>query len=373
MKYRKFGNTGVEISALGFGCMRLPEMEKDGTWQIDDDKAIPMIHRAIALGVNYIDTAHGYCHGNSEYTVGKAVKAYRDKVHVSTKLPTWKVTNQSDYRKLLEEQLKKLDMDHIDFYHFHALSRQSYRNTVLKHNLLDEALKAKSEGLIRHISFSFHDIPEAMKEIIDSGVFESVLCQYNLLDRTNEEMITYAASKGLGVVIMGPVGGGRLSSPSELITGMAASSSQSTPEIALKFVLANPSASCALSGMNKIEHVEENARVASLDPESFKEDHDKIKQKSEEMKKLSELYCTGCNYCMPCPEGINIPHVFSLMNFHKVYGLTAHAKARFAKLGPESKESRSPADCKECGLCEPKCPQNIKIREKLKETLKELS
>ncbi|MDD5603040.1 MAG: aldo/keto reductase [Eubacteriales bacterium] len=373
MKYRKFGNTGQKISALGFGCMRLPEVEENGVWRIDEDKAIPMLHRAFELGVNYFDTAYGYCHGNSEYAVGKAIKGFRDKVMLSTKLPTWKVAARSDYRKLLEEQLKKLDTDHIDFYHFHALNKTNYRNTVLKFNLLDEAAKAKSEGLIRHISFSFHDKPEVMKEIIDSGAFESVLCQYNLLDRTNEEMISYAAAKGLGVVIMGPVGGGRLSSESELITGMAASDSKSTPEIALKFVLGNPSVSSALSGMNMMAHVEENARVASMDPGSFVQDHEQINRKSEEMKKLSELYCTGCNYCMPCPAGINIPHVFSLMNYHNVYGLTSHAKARFAKLGPESKEGHSPADCRECGICETKCPQNIKIIEKLKETMAALS
>jgi len=373
MQYRKFGNTGINISALGFGCMRLPEYEKDKKWYIDEDKAIPMIHKAFELGVNYVDTAYGYCHGNSEYTVGKAIKGFRDKVYLSTKLPTWMVKETGDYRRLLEKQLEKLGEDYIDFYHFHSLNKNSFENIVLKYNLLDEAQKAKDEGLIKHISFSFHDKPEVMKEIIDTGAFESVLCQYNLLDRTNEEAIAYAVSKGLGTVIMGPVGGGRLAAPSELISRMSSSGSGSTPEIALRFVLGNPNVNCALSGMSTISMVEENTKVASMDPQLYKDDWDKINRMVEETKKLSELYCTGCNYCMPCPTGINIPHVFSLMNYHKVFGLTEYAKSNFSRLGPEAKTGRSPADCIECGVCETKCPQKILIREKLKETLKELA
>lgn len=372
MQYRKFGNTGIQISALGFGAMRLPEYEKDGQWFIKDE-AIDMIRRAFDLGVNYIDTAYPYCHGNSEYVVGKALKGYRDRVYVSTKIPVWSVKQQSDYRRFLEEQLKKLDVDYIDFYHFHGINKYRWEETILKLNLVDEAEKAKSEGLIKHISFSFHDNPDYLKVLVDTGVFESVLCQYNLLDRSNEEGMAYAASKGLGVVVMGPVGGGRLDAPSEAISGMAGGNVKSTPEVALRFVLGNTNVHCALSGMNSIQMVEENAKVASSDLTLYKEDWDKINAMINETQKLAELYCTGCNYCLPCPKGINIPNIFSLMNQHRVFGLTEMAKSRFKKiLDPGSKEV-SPAECSECGACEKKCPQRIKIREKLKETLKELA
>lgn len=372
MQYRKFGNTGVSISSLGFGAMRLPEFEKDGKWHVDEDKSIRMIHRAFDLGVNYIDTAYGYCHGNSEYVVGKALNGYRDKVNLSTKMPTWLVKETGDYRRLLEEQLRKLGVEYIDFYHFHGLGKQRWEDTVLKFNLLKEAQKAKDEGLIKHISFSFHDKPEVLKELIDAGIFETVLCQYNLLDRSNEEAIAYAREKGVGTVIMGPVAGGRLAAPSEIITRSVKGEVKSTPEVALRFVLGNPNVSCALSGMNSMEMVEENAKVASIEEPLTKEEWDKINAMLAETKKLADLYCTGCNYCTPCPQGIRIPEVFSMMIRHKVFALTESAKREFKRLGIDEWLGKSPVDCIECGVCETKCPQNIKIREQLKQVIQEL-
>lgn len=372
MQYRKFGNTGAMISALGFGAMRFPEYEKDGEWYIKEEEAIQMVHRAFDLGVNYIDTAYGYCHEKSEVVVGKALKGYRDKVYLSTKLPVWKVNETADYRRLLEEQLRKLDTDFIDFYHFHALSRERWENIVLKYNLLDEAVKAKQEGLIKHISFSFHDEPQFLKELIDVGIFETLLCQYNLLDRSNEEAIAYAHQKGLGTVIMGPVGGGRLAAPSEFFTSALGGKSNSTPEVAMRFVLGNPNVSCSLSGMSSMEMVEENTKVASNGEPLSREEWRKIDKMLEETKRLADLYCTGCDYCLPCPKGIKIPHVFKLMNYHKVYGLTEYSKKEFRKLGEGSDSGASPDACVNCGICETKCPQKIQIREQLKQTLKEL-
>lgn len=370
MQYRKFGNTGVEISALGFGAMRLPEVEeKDGTWRIDEEKSLAAIHQAFELGVNYIDTAYGYCHGNSEAMVGKALKGWRDRVYVSTKMPTWMVEKTSDYRRLLEEQLARLDVDYIDFYHFHALGRERFENVVLKHKLLDEAEKAKAEGLIRHISFSFHDEPAVLKALVDVGIFSSLLCQYNLLDRANEEAIAYAHAKGLGVVIMGPVAGGRLAASSPTIQELLGDRRVSTPELALRFVLANPGVSCALSGMTSQEMVVENAAAASVETPLTSQELERINLALEEHKRLAELYCTGCDYCMPCPNDVNISLNFRLMNYHRVYGLTEYARKEYQKLGTNGdSKGRKAEDCVECGICEDLCPQQIKIREQLKET-----
>ncbi|NMB24877.1 MAG: 4Fe-4S dicluster domain-containing protein [Firmicutes bacterium] len=370
MQYRRFGNTGVKISALGFGAMRLPELEeKDGSWRIDEEKALAAIHQAFELGVNYIDTAYGYCHGNSEAMVGKALKGWRDRVYVSTKMPTWMVEKTSDYRRLLEEQLVRLGVDYIDFYHFHALSRERFENVVLKHKLLDEAQKAKAEGLIKHISFSFHDEPEVLKELVDVGIFSSLLCQYNLLDRANEEAIAYAHGKGLGVVIMGPVAGGRLAASSPTIQKLLGERRVSSPELALRFVLANPGVSCALSGMTSAEMVVENARAASVETPLTSEELTRINLALEEHKRLAELYCTGCDYCMPCPNDVNISLNFRLMNYHRVYGLTEYARNEYQKLGTNGdNKGRKAEDCIECGICEELCPQKIEIREQLKET-----
>lgn len=370
MQYRKFGNTGFEISALGFGAMRLPHKNVDGQNVIDEELSIAMMHRAFKAGVNYVDTAFMYCGNLSEVVVGKALKGWRDKVRLSTKLPTGRVKQRDDFRRVLDEQLTKLDTSHIDFYHFHGLDRDQLLKTVLPMKLDEEMSRAKSEGLIRHISFSFHDKPEAMRTIVDSGLFESVLCQYNLVDRTNEDAIAHAQSKGLGVVVMGPVGGGRLAAPMEDLHGRA---SGGTPRLAIRFVLSNPNVSCALSGMSTMEHVLENVSTASENSSLSDDELRRMDSAIESRKRLVSLYCTGCGYCMPCPHGVNIPVCFECMINHKVYGFTDYAMRRYRAIGDQWLKGKRADACVECGECEPKCPQKIPVRQKLKETAGELN
>jgi len=372
MEYHNFGNTGVKVSALGFGAMRLPEVEIKGKYQVKEEESIEMIQRAFELGVNYIDTAYPYCHNQSELIVGKALQGWRDKVYLSSKMPTWFVKKRSDYRRFLEEQLKKLKVEYIDFYHFHGLDEDRFKNIVLKHNLLREARKAKEEGLIKHISFSFHDKPEVMKRLIDIGIFESVLCQYNLLDRSNEEVMAYAQSKGLGVAVMGPVGGGRLAT-SGILREIPVGNVKSTPELALRFVLANKNVSVALSGMENIEMVEENVRVASSSEHLTNEELQIMENFIEGRKRKEEIPCTMCGYCQPCPNDVAIPEIFQLMNYYTIYGLKEYARKEYQNIGVGTlwsgdKDERQKADaCVECGRCEEQCPQKIKIMEKLKE------
>jgi len=362
MRYRDYGNTG-KISALGFGCMRLPEVEKDGEWHIDDEKCIPMLRRAAELGVNYFDTGFYYCHHNSEAAVGRALKPIRDRVMISTKLPMGWANKRGDYRKGLEKSLKELDTSYIDYYHFWSLDRETFDEKVVKLGLLDEARKAKEEGLIRHISFSFHDDAGAIKHIIDRGeIFETMLVQYNLLDRSNEEMIAYAASKGVGVAAMGPVGGGRLAAPTGLggsLTGKA----MPTYELALKFVLGNPNVSCALSGMRTMDDLLKNVALASGEAPIGEDDWKQLGDGLEQLRRFSDLYCTGCGYCQPCPAGIDIPEIFSAYTFHNVYELSGQAKHMFGKL--LEKGEKTFKDCQDCGICEGKCPQHLAIRKEL--------
>ena len=370
MQYRKFGNTGKMISSLGFGCMRLPEFEKDGKWYIDEEKAIPMLHKAYEAGVNYFDTAHMYCHDNSQFTLGRAMKSIkREDVMIATKQPLHLVEKTSDYRKVLEEQLRRLDMSYIDFYHFHGLNKGGYDDKVKRFNLMAEVQKAIDEGLIKHMSFSFHGDPADIPYMIEQGeIFSSVLLQYNLLDRSNEEAIKYLAEKGLGVVAMGPVAGGRLSAPSTKLSENLLENKESvaTYELALRFVLGNPNVSCALSGMTSMDTVEKNLKSADSEPMTEK-DFANAKAVMEDMKKFSDLYCTGCDYCMPCPQGIKIPRVFNAYTYHNVYGLSDHAKHMYGEIGNNERAGAAVSECIECGECESKCPQHIKIIEKLKE------
>ncbi len=369
MRYRKFGNTGAMVSALGFGCMRLPEFQDEqGNWQVDQEKTNEMLMRAYELGVNYFDTAYFYCHSNSEIAVGKALKGVRDKVYISTKCPLELVNSPEDYEKILDDSLRKLDSDYVDFYHFWGINQKTFDEKIVPLGLLEKAKALKEKGKIRHISFSFHDTPEALKHIIDhgEGYLESVLLQYNLLDRTNEEMIGYAAQKGLGVVVMGPVGGGRLAAPTQLGEKLGTGSLH-TYELALRFVLGNPGVCVALSGMENPQMVEQNAAVGSLETPMSEAQWRQVGTSLEELKKFSELYCTGCNYCQPCPRNIKIPTIFQAYTYHNVYGLTELAKKTYLNYVNNEKEPGATcADCIDCGQCEEKCPQHLKIRDLLR-------
>ena len=375
MKNNEFGKTGIKMSNLGFGAMRLPMRGEGDTREINDDLAIPLMRRAFDLGVNYIDTAPYYCDKLSEGAVGRALKGYRDKVYVSTKNP---IENASadDWMKRLESSLKNLDVDYIDFYHFWGINLNGFRDwEKLTDGPLQAAEKAKAQGLIKHLSFSYHDSAENLRYILDSGRFESILIQYNLLDRSNEENIAYAKEKGLGTVIMGPVAGGRLGTPSDVIRGLLKDKPASTAEMAMRFVLANPNVDVSLSGMENLAMLEENAKIASREDFLSAEELATVNKMMEENKKLAQLYCTSCNYCLPCPQDINIPHIFGIMNNHRVYGLTDHAKGTYQDMmrGGGWVKSADASKCTECGVCETKCPQKLKIIEQLKETHKTLA
>jgi len=373
MRTHPFGNTGANVSALGFGAMRLP-MTPDGE-HVDEDRAIPVIHRALELGVNYLDTAPYYCKTESEIVLGKAIKGWRDRIYLSTKNPLEDAT-AGTFRRFLETSLRKLDVEYVDFYHMWGISWAKYqeKGVDVPGGPLHEARKAKEEGLIRHISFSFHDTPEALVRLIDTGNFESMTVQYNLLDRANEAGIALAAARGLGVVIMGPVGGGRLAETSPEIRRLLPKGVAGSPELALRFVLSNPNVHVALSGMGTIQMVEENAATASReDPLSAQERTD-IARAMDQLAALADLYCTGCGYCMPCPNDVNIPENFKYMNYYRVYGIAEYARDAYAQLGQKGhwiKGLKADA-CIQCGECEPKCPQRIPIIAQLEEVTRTL-
>ncbi len=368
MQYRDYGKTGAKVSALGFGCMRLPE--KDG--HVLTDEAVAMIRRGIELGINYLDTGKWYCHQESEKTLGAAVKGLdRSKLYISTKYAMEEPTAE-DMREKFETSLELMGLDYVDFYHVWGISWGSWTEKLsAKGGPAETFLKLKEEGLARHLSFSFHSKPEEMKQLVDTGVFESVLCQYNLLDRKNEPSIAYAREKGLGVAVMGPVAGGRLGVPSDTFGGMLGGEERvSTPELALRFVMSNPNVSVALSGMSTMQQVEENCATASRDSFLSDEERGLVEKSMEENKRLAELYCTGCKYCEPCPNKVMIARTFELMNQHRVYGLTGHAKRGYKAIveGRKNIKGKAADACVECGECEEKCPQKLKIIEQLKES-----
>jgi len=368
MEYRPYGRTGLKLSALGFGCMRFPN--RGG--HVDEDQTIEMLRYAIDHGVNYLDTAYFYSNGESEIVIGKALKdGYREKVVLSTKNPVHE-PDGAKWRAKLDEQLRKLDVDRIDVYHFHGIGWQTWTEKLdVRGGPADQMRRAQEEGIIGHRAFSFHDAPENLLKLVDTGFFAGVLLQYNLLDRANERGIAYAHEYGMGVVVMGPVGGGRLAAPSGEIAKLLPHPVQSTPDAALRFVIGNPNVTVALSGMSNLQQVKENIATASDAAALSEADWQQIGRNLDEVKKLADLYCTGCNYCMPCPNGVDIPRNFQLMNYHRVWGLTDYAKGRYAdlqhkKIGAETVEAWAAA-CIACQKCEPKCPQNIPIAKQMED------
>ncbi|MBQ7394637.1 MAG: aldo/keto reductase [Lentisphaeria bacterium] len=369
MQYCDFGKTGVKISRLGFGTMRLPINDDPALKDRTDDleEAANLVAAGVDAGITYVDAAWGYCGGRCEKAVGMglAQDRRRDRIVLSTKLPTWLVQEPDDFFRFLEQQLERLQTDHIDFYHLHALNQDRWDNIVRKFKLIDLAEKALDQKMIRHLSFSFHDTPALMKEIIDTDAFSSVLCQYNLLDRTLVEGFEYAHKKGLGVCIMGPVGGGRLAFKEGVFENV--SSRWTTPELALKFVLSNPAVSCALSGMGNMEMLEDNVRVAS-DPDPLTpEELAAVEELEAKLNELKTVYCTGCAYCQPCPKEVRIPDIMTSLIYDKVYGMPDAGKLCYSQIGDRFHPGTAANACSQCGLCEKKCPQKLPIRELLKD------
>ncbi len=371
MKYRKFGNLGWEVSALGFGAMRLPTV--GDTNEIDEELAMAMIHRAIDGGVNYVDTAWGYHYEKSEPFVGRALKGgYREKVHLATKLPVWMVKTADDFDRLLDEQQRRLDVEKIDLYLLHALNTERWEN-VRNLGILDWAEKRKAEGRFSHLGFSFHDEYATFNRILnDYDHWEFCQLQHNYMDteyQQGQRGVDEAAARRMGVVVMEPIRGGSLAmDPMPALVAEALKASGrgwSAAEWALQWVWNQPQVSLALSGMSTMQHVEENLVAADRSgAESFSQkDLDTIAAVKEAFKSLSPIPCTHCEYCLPCPSDVAIPSIFKLYNTSKMFSAEKGSNWQYTS---NIKEENRANLCVECGQCEDACPQSIEIIEWLK-------
>ncbi len=365
MQYRRFGRLDLQVSALGFGCMRLPVIDgKSGN--IDQAEASRMIRHAIDQGVNYIDTAYGYHEKMSEIAVGKALQdGYREKVNLATKLPVWLVNETADFDRLLNEQLGKLQTDQVDFYLMHSLSSDSWKK-VVDLDLLSRAEAALADGRIRQIGFSFHDNLEVFKEIVDGyDHWDFCQIQYNYMDIENQagtKGLRYAASKGLGVVIMEPLLGGKLARriPAVEPVWEAASSTRTPADWALQWLWNQPEVSLVLSGMSSMPQVEENLASASASQVGIlsAQEQELVAAAREKIMQLSPIPCTKCEYCLPCPNGVNIPRNFEVYNEGAMYDVQDEARFAYKRWIDDAEKA---AQCIQCQECEDKCPQKIAI------------
>ncbi len=379
MQYRKLTNSGHDISLLGYGCMRFPSKGVN----IDKDEAIKQMKYAFDEGVNYYDTAYPYHAGKSEVVLGEFIKKYniRNKVYIADKLPTFMVNKKEQIDKFFNTQLKRLNTHYIDFYLMHTLSSLSDWEKLKTFGIIEFIDSKKADGIIHNIGFSFHGRAEEFIKILEDYSWDFCQIQYNYLDtnyQAGEKGLKRAYELGIGVVVMEPLRGGVLASkaPDKVKKILSADSENLSPAYwALRFVMNQKEVSCVLSGMNELTHIKENIDVADKTHiGSLTESQQKvIEDITQVYEDLMRVPCTGCNYCMPCPFGVDIPGIFSDYNSKYFFGSLMDRFMYIGKAIGLLGGKKSGANlCTSCGKCKKHCPQNIDIPYKLKEAHKEL-
>lgn len=349
MQYRIVPKSGVKLSCISFGGMRIPK--------VSEKQAVATVRKAIELGVNYLETAPGY--GDSEVKIGKAIKGLRDKVYLSTKVHPSDAPDEAGIRKAIDKSMKRLDVDHLDFYHmWYVCNDKDWEGVTRKGGELAGAKKAKKDGLIDHLGITTHAPLPLVREMVKCGEFELVTISYNMANREYEEIIDLAGENKVGIVIMNPLAGGLLAKNPR---GQK-SAKRPRPHImsALGFLLANPNVTTCICGAKSPEEMEEDAAAGDFLPSEAAAIAQSVK-----FGKLRKDFCTTCGYCVPCPQGVNIPQAMLQWNYWKLYDIDF---AAWAKKTREAFRKATAIDkCVACGICEKKCSNSLPIIARLEE------
>lgn len=369
MKYRTFKKINEKVSLLGMGAMRLPETA-DG--KIDEAEAIDMIRSSIDSGVTYVDTAYNYHGGNSEVIVGKALQdGYREKVLLADKMPIWLAKDEDGMRKIFDTQLERLGMDCIDMYLFHSVNASNWKRGG-KLNLLPFLDELKAAGKVRYVGFSFHDSYELFEEVIDAYPWDFCQIQLNYVDKDAQaglKGLKLAAEKGLGVIIMEPLKGGKLTAgipPTVQELWDSAPAKRTPAEWGFKWLARLPEVTLILSGMSSRQQLEENIRILSTDDLEDMSDAELklLDSVAAEYNRLIKYPCTGCEYCLPCPQKLKIPDLIEYYNDWNTYGNNPATRTEYIEWVAEGRHA---SNCIACGSCEEKCPQQLPIIQALKD------
>lgn len=376
MLYRKVKKNNDQLSTLGYGCMRFSTING----KIDEATSKSQLYSAIDRGVNYFDTAYNYHNGESESFLGRILTPdIRKKIKLATKLPQWLVYSREDMDLYLEKQLKKLNTDYIDYYLIHSIDLVMW-NRLVDLGIMDFLDEAKKKGLILNAGFSYHGPNEGFNDIVDAYDWEFCQIQYNYLDeytQAGKAGLEYAASKDLAVMIMEPLRGGTLTRnmPSDIqALWHSYHEKRSSAEWALKWILNHPQVTLVLSGMNREEHIDENIKIASeMMPNTMSSEELKLVDKAKTiMQNQMKVGCTGCQYCLPCPYGVNIPTCFELYN-DRFLTPENPKLSKFRYIGQLGVLRASHASlCMDCGKCVKECPQKLDIPNLLNDVAKEM-
>ena len=379
MKYRTFGKQKRLVSVLGFGAMRLPVRNGNDS-DIAEEKAIALLRRAVDGGINYIDTAYVYHGGNSERVVADALAEgdYRKRSFVATKLPVWNVEKASDFDRLLDEQLRNLRTEQIDFYLLHCLQKPVWER-FLKLGVLEWCDKVEKSGKVGELGFSFHDSFDVLEQIVTARDWSFCQVQYNIMNEHTQggtQGVEFLRQRGVDVVVMEPLLGGTLATPPEPIALLYRQAGRRPVEMALRWLWEKPGIRLLLSGMNEMDQLEENLKLADLawDPEQPQAgklsdaDRELIAQVQEAYRKLAPIPCTKCRYCVAnCPQGVAIPENLEMYNNSQTFGGNHFVLNRnLYWMLPESQRASA---CVECGACAAHCPQSLPIPELLKKVV----
>jgi len=353
MRYRPLGKTGLQVSALAFGCMRLED-------DLELNKQV--LGKAVEWGVNYFESTRHYLGGTCQHRLAGGLDGRTGGIIISGKEGMDRNKSAYLYRKEIERQLEILGIDHFKFFQVGWFSWNKVKDLLKRGGVLDALRRAQDEGLVHHVGFTGHDKPENFIKCIETGLFDCITVPYNMINRSYEPTIKRAGELGVGVVAMCALAGGMLAETSQELRE-AIGMELPTAELALRFILANPDVSCACSGMSTVEMLEQNVKtVKEFDPEAA--DHEAMCAGLDRMRaSLGEKFCTNCRYCMDCPQGVDIPRHMGLWNNWKTWGLEDWTRQEMGRIP----EARQATHCNECGECEEKCPNELPIRERLKE------
>ncbi|OFW59170.1 MAG: hypothetical protein A2133_00210 [Actinobacteria bacterium RBG_16_64_13] len=384
MQYRSMPNSGEQLSALGFGCMRLPtRVGGQVSSLIDKDAALRQITLAIDGGVNYLDTAATYHLGASETFLGKYVLSdgYRDKVNIATKLPCMAVRKKEAIREAFRKQLEKLRVDVIDYYLLHSLDGGLW-DRMVSFEVMDFMDSIRASGEIRKMGFSFHGRKDDFVRIADAYDWDFVQVQFNMVDEQFQagiEGIRHAHGKGMGVIVMEPLRGGSLVGkiPAEVQKIYDTAEIKRSPvDWALRWILNHPEVTLVLSGMNQDEHIRQNLQIVSdaLPGGMSAREQQIVARVRDAYDQLLQVRCTACAYCMPCPAGIDIPAALKNLNNYHMFSRWGARIGHAMHLGVQTQDGRPhwTTDCTDCGKCEEKCPQNVPVRSVFKQVQKDL-